>query len=508
VGIGLGTTFHKLEELGYAVTGITPDLPQIEEARKRTGKEAHILPVRFEDLTSESGPYDLILMQESAQHINPLDLVNQACDLLADGGELFILDEVILHSTGTGSENLPFLKHFLAIAERCCFELVEHIDLSAKAAPTLDYLLSTVKKHKDEIKRELALSEDAFTSLMVSSQAYKQRYTDGIYGYVLLRFKKGKSLRWRVHRLTDSDVPDVLRLFKAVFGQEMAPETWRWKYGEHRGQAMIARRKGEIVAHYGGVSRPVLFFGKQKPFWQICDVMVLPSERGIFSRKGPFFLTAASFTEIYGSTYCGQGFGFPNKRAMKVAEKLGLYGGVGHMVEIRWSRLSDRPRLRSRIRHLDPSVDVCHVNTLWEEMSRDFQNDLIGFRDWSYVEHRYLSHPTKCYDAFLVWSRFKSSPMGVMVLNRNDERLELVDIIGSLSNLPFLIVQARRLAGRWKFDELYCWITKTFSKTFTHTAGVEFPTEIVIPTTIWSDGPDPEEIRGKWWLMAGDTDFH
>ncbi len=507
VGIGLGTTFQKLEKLGYAVTGITPDSHQIDAARERVGEDASLINTRFEDIKSDSKPYDFILMQESAQYINTLDLFNQAYDLLADGGELFILDEVTLRASETEADNFPLLDYVLTTAERCGFELIEKIDLSSKAIPTLDYLLRVVESHRERLIAEFGFDQQQLYSLMESNRIYKKKYMDGIYGYALLRFHKVRSLRWRVYRSSDRDFQDISNLFKSVFGQEMTPATWAWKYGDNRGQAIVARRKGKMIAHYGGISRPVLFFGKQEMFWQICDVMVHASERGVFSKRGPFFHTAASFTELFGSIYHGRGFGFPSHRAMKVAEKLNLYACVGQLVEIRWPQLSDRPHLRTRIRHLDSSRDRDHVNALWGMMSRDFQSALIGVRDWLFVEHRYLNHPSKKYDAILVRFRLQSDPVGIIVLNRDGERLELVDIIGPVKNFPLLIRQARRLAGRWKFDELCCWITKGFSKMFAQLEGAEFPTDMEIPTTIWTDGPDPDEIRGKWWLMAGDTDF-
>jgi len=507
VGIGLGTTFQKLEELGYTVTGITPDSYQIDVARERVGDHPRLINTRFEDLRSGSESYELILMQESAQYINVLDLFNQAHDLLAGGGELFILDEVTLRASRTDADNFPLLDHVLTTADRCGFELIEKIDLSSKAARTLDYLLRVISRHKGCLVSDFGFSEQQLNHLLEANRTYKKKYMDGIYGYALLRFRKVKKLRWRVYRSTVSDFKDISRLFKSAFSQDLMPETWLWKYGENRGKAIVARRKGELVAHYGGVSRNVLFFGKQELFWQICDVMVHTSERGVFSRKGPFFLTAASFTELFGSIYHGRGFGFPNHRAMKVAEKLGLYSSVSQLVEIRWTQLPDRPRLQVRIRHVDPSRDEALVDSLWQAMSLDFKDSLIGVRNWTFVEHRYLAHPDKQYDLFLVQSRFRSSPLGILVFNREGERLELVDMIGPLKNIPMLIVQARRLARKYRSMGLYCWITKDFSRIFVQTGGVEFPTEMEIPTTKWTDGPDPEDIRGKWWLMAGDTDF-
>jgi hypothetical protein len=329
------------------------------------------------------------------------------------------------------------------------------------------------------------------------------------FGCGMRAFAKSSRPRWRLHPVRPKDVQAVLALFRKVFGHEMSAEHWRWKYGEGRGAAAVARRDDDIVAHYGGVTRRILLFGRPARAFQICDVMVDLKERAVFTKSGPFFLCAASFAESAVTAQSPFGFGFPNARVMRLAEKTGLYSDVGGMAEIRWQPLPDRPRLLTRVRHLspdDPNTDET-IDRLWKKMAHDLHDSVVGVRDARYVRHRYFNHPDKHYDVLAVTSRLSGTALGFLVLCRDTGRCELLDVIAPLKNLPSLINQARRLLTHWGFAELYCWVTHHNATLFTATGGVPHVPDIRIPTSNWIDGPAVEAIRDKWWLMGGDTDF-
>ena len=96
----MGTTLNKLVKAGYDVTGITPDENQIHYAKNLHGES---LPAFCEKLEDFSGTrkFDLIIFQESAQYIDTASLFRKASDLLCDGGQIIIMDEMSL-STGCG----------------------------------------------------------------------------------------------------------------------------------------------------------------------------------------------------------------------------------------------------------------------------------------------------------------------------------------------------------------------------------------------------------------------
>jgi hypothetical protein len=289
-----------------------------------------------------------------------------------------------------------------------------------------------------------------------------------------------------------------------VFGQTMSPEFWRWKYGEGRGQAVIARRQGQVVAHYGGITRSILYFGQSRTALQICDVMVDPAERGVLTRRGAFFLTAASFAELNPSAL---GFGFPNKRAMQLAQQLGLYEEVGTLTEIHWRPAQESARAWTRIRPLDHQHG-CVFDKLWRRMRYDLNEAIAGVRDHTYMKHRYLAHPVKRYDVLLASDFFGARALGIVVLSHDNTSCELLDIVGPLKNIQRLIRAARTIAHRWGVVDLFCWITSAHARLFLGAEAEQRDPQVSIPISSWNEGPPAEQVRGRWWLMGGDTDFH
>ena len=81
--------------------------------------------------------------------------------------------------------------------------------------------------------------------------------------------------------------------------------------------------------------------GKKQPLAtrvQNGDVMVLPDERGVFSRHGAMYHAVDHFVRHYVGPGCAYAFayGFPSERAFKLGFKLGLYAEAGRMMELRW----------------------------------------------------------------------------------------------------------------------------------------------------------------------------
>lgn len=512
VGIGLASTLVELRQLGYEVTGITSDSAQISRAKLHFGDELPVICTRLEDFAIPAESFDVILFQQSAQYISPLDIFTKASELLAPGGEMLILDEFALNRTEAGKENLHLLKHFIALAGRFGFEVAEQLDLSLMAAPTVDYLLAGVKKHRVRLAEDLDLSPSLLDELNLANRAYQEKYVAGRFGYALLRLKKTSMPRWLLGEITEANHEQMLTLFKICFGHEMSEKHWQWKYAEGRGQAIGVWQDNQLVAHYGGTTRDILFFGQLKKGLQPCDVMVRQEGRGSLSRKSPFFLVTATFLECY------QGFGtkhtvalgFPSERHNAVAKRLGFYYNdeVDHIVEISWMPKPCRPRIRTELKKLDCADGYSKevVDRIWQEMSLDFTDKLIGVRDWNYLKHRYLDHPDKRYEVCLVRNRISKRPCGIIVYRHHEQDCELLDVIAPLKEIQTLIDQAQKIAGCLRVDRLYCWISAHYSKLFESTGGKACDVGIAIPTICWTEGPLLEQIRQRCWLMGGDTD--
>lgn len=517
ISAGFGTTAYTLTQRGYQVHSITPDGQQIAEIHRRFGTELNVTQQRFEDLVPTSENYDVILFQESAQYIEPLMIFNKAQDLLAKEGHIFIIDEFALRrSEIAANEGLHLLKDMLQLSARLGFELVEHIDLSAKATPTLQYLLHAIDKHRHQLIDDLDLQLSRLDQLMGSNQDYLNKYVSGQFGYALLHFRKKRQLAWRLNLLNADQMPHMLALFEKIFKHKMSPAMWQWKYGSKQCKAIGIWCENTLIAHYGGMGRSVLYFGKPQMAVQIGDVMVDMANHPGVVKKGPFFQMAATFLEHYigyGKPYL-IGFGFPNDRHINVAKRHGLYAETGRMVEIVWDPCPSRPLWLSRLKiidqsHINDNWVINAVNQCWHDMAADLNSAIVGVRDWTYLRDRYLHHPQHQYRIVLVLNRLSRKARGVLVLQSNTNGCEIMDVIAPLSQIPLLITHARRIARINGDQRVFCQITHNFADRFISASGKGILSElpIRIPANAWSDGPSPHLLVDRWWLMSGDMDF-
>lgn len=176
VGIGLGNTLARLTQLGYDVEGITPDDKQIAMAPQ--GLRIH--HSAFE--TFDNGrTYDVIVFQESSQYIDSARLFARAHDL---GKRVIVLDEFALKDI----EGLHRLDRFLTEAGLHGFRLVEELDLSQKAAPTVAYFTARLPRYRQQLIDDLGLTDAHVDELVENGERYFASYGDGTYGYRFLDF--------------------------------------------------------------------------------------------------------------------------------------------------------------------------------------------------------------------------------------------------------------------------------------------------------------------------------
>jgi SAM-dependent methyltransferase len=182
VGIGLGTTAHKLAHLGYEVIGISPDKHQIVCAN-RFGPQQRLkfVATAFEHFLPGGKRFDVILFQESAQYIDSELLLRQSYGLLSDQGTLLIIDEA-------ASRVLPKLE---AYAVELGFTLAGKTDLTARAAPSLTYLVKLIEKHWDAIKTRLRVKDAQLENLLSSLRKREAAYQNGSYLYLFYKLQKG-----------------------------------------------------------------------------------------------------------------------------------------------------------------------------------------------------------------------------------------------------------------------------------------------------------------------------
>lgn len=183
-GCGLGTTLAALERRGYDVRGITPDEKQISMIRSRY-EDARVTCVRFEDLEPEA--FDTVYFQESAQYIESDALFAKASELTR---HVIVLDEFSLRPVDFAGA-LHSLDAFTGAAERHGFRVTEEIDLSAAAAPTIDYFDARLDQYRTRLIADLGITSEQVDDLIASGSRYRERYGDGTYGYRLLQFRRG-----------------------------------------------------------------------------------------------------------------------------------------------------------------------------------------------------------------------------------------------------------------------------------------------------------------------------
>lgn len=180
VGTGLGTTLHRLLSLGYDAVGITPDQKQIAMIRG----DAPVRCIRYEDYPEEH--FDAIFFQESSQYIGSDAIFARARHLTS---HVIVLDEFSLKPI-----DIPGALHsfagFLDAASRHEFRLIEEVDLSQQAAPTIDYFNVRLPHYRDRLVADLGLTSQQVDDLIESGYRYRELYRDGTYGYRLLQFRR------------------------------------------------------------------------------------------------------------------------------------------------------------------------------------------------------------------------------------------------------------------------------------------------------------------------------
>jgi hypothetical protein len=140
-------------------------------------------------------------------------------------------------------------------------------------------------------------------------------------------------------------------------------------------------------------------------------------------------------------------------------------------------------------------------------MAGDLRDGVVGVRDWQYLEHRYFQHPHNHYEVVLVSARWTGRPLGVLVMRRQDDACELLDVVAPLAHMPLLVDQARRITGMWGLKSLYLWITRNQAQRFVDCEGKLEEINISIPTSCWTDDARANVFKDRWWLTSGDTDF-
>lgn len=509
LGIGkeLERYFLRLQQQGYDVQCVS--LTDLVPADPQPSSDGDTISsyLLLENLLASTAHCDVIVVM---QHIDPLVIFNLILDRLPIAGDVFLIDQFApAHDQSCPDPRFGF-REILVLAERFGLTAIECIDVPSKKADSLTDGLELPSLVLNDDLRNLDLATQSPQALTAGQSIFVDE--KNVHGLALLHLRKTKMPKWRIRDVEKAHIGEMLELFKKTFHHDMTPALWEWKYGANTARAVGIWENGQLIAHYGGMARQILYFGKPQTAVQIGDVMVDPVKRGTLTKKGPVFLMMATFIERYvgfGKHYF-IGYGFPNDRAMKVAELLGLYAEVGHMVEFSWQPRKRRPLWATRLQllsRISTDTEKKAIDACWQRMAADLRHDIVGIRDWRYLEHRYLNHPAHDYQVFLIQNRLSGKVRGIFVLRFVPEGCELMDCVAALSDIPLLITHARRLTGMHGASRLFCRITANFAHLFEVADASQQAVNIRIPANNWSHGPAAELIKDHWWLMSGDMDF-
>ncbi|NQV69614.1 MAG: GNAT family N-acetyltransferase [Pseudohongiella sp.] len=313
---------------------------------------------------------------------------------------------------------------------------------------------------------------------------------------------------WQVDDAKPEHQQQIRELFKSVFKKDMSRSNWEWKYGDGRGAGVIVRTGDEVVAYFGGTERRVLFKGEAVCSIQCGDSMVAQSHRGTLSKKGPFYLSVTAFLDRYVGFERPYllSYGFPNERAMRLAERLGMYAEVGTMADIAWSAESSA-QFESVVFDFESAAHQDAVKQLWSAMAADFADRSIGIRDLDYLRHRYHDHPALNYQLHLVSHKNSSTPFGLLVTRQIDDRLLLVDMVSAKNNIRDLASFGRHLASELNCQDLYGWLTEVDCPLIADTSVIIGEKPLRLPLGVYCEGLQASEVKDSWFFMCGDSDF-
>lgn len=461
-------------------------------------------------LNDKEEEYDVVTCHEMASYISAIDLFPKVFEVLRNDGTLIVVGEFSLEPASDAGTTQHSLAIFIRQAERFGFILNKQENWSKNVMPSLNHLQELLDEKGERVDTKSNISQQLIDhALSLTKSRIEQLNNTTI--YALLSFSKVKRPRWQLRYMDNYSRDLAFNLFRICFHHEMDEALWEWKYqGEVQVKSINAWRGTELVGHYGGMSRSVMMFGKRVNAVQIGDVMVHPTERSAFTKKGVFYQMATTFIEMnigYERHYI-LSYGFPNERQMKLGKSLGLYDEVERVVKAEWKSIKSKAQFKIKVRQFNESCKQHQqaVNTLWTKMASDLGDSIVGVRDWEYLSRRYLKHPTRQYSIFIVSNRVGGKARGIIVLQKEEDSWALMDVIGAVLDIPILVKQARRVVGGYGGEILGCWISSGFSSYFDKQA-VWKDINIPIAHNTWTLGPQTTQVYQKWWLMSGDTDF-
>ena len=139
VGSGMGGFLGLLRSAGFDVTGLTPDITQVEHIR-RVYRGVPVLHCRFEDMPADgyAGAFGTVVHAESIQYMKPDRVFPVVSRILAPRGSWIVADYFRTHAEGDRSGWQ--WEEFRANVDAHGFRVVHLRDITAHVLPTLGFI--------------------------------------------------------------------------------------------------------------------------------------------------------------------------------------------------------------------------------------------------------------------------------------------------------------------------------------------------------------------------------
>lgn len=312
-------------------------------------------------------------------------------------------------------------------------------------------------------------------------------------------------------RLGEDELPWLQPLFDSVFNHPVSLDLLRWKYASGHGESWAAGLANveRPLLHCGLLFRDILFHGEARQAAQLVDLMAEPKQTGLSRAQSPFTLLMRHLlAQLPGPRNPeALAFGFPSERAMRLGEHNGVYCAVDHWLALHFTPCQQLVGPRLRAWRATDAGELALADGLWQRMREDFTDAVLGVRDAAYLHWRYLAHPERQYQIFVVESRWRRCPVGLAVLAPGSGAREIVDVIGAWDDLPEILLALQRGVAEHGASTLNLLLTAGFAASLAPFANTCQTTEFRIMANPDSPEVALAKLRGRWWLTGGDTDY-
>jgi len=325
------------------------------------------------------------------------------------------------------------------------------------------------------------------------------------------------------------DEARILELLNEVFAEDnpayvpRTMEQWRWEYQRNPcGHEIVVAEEagGRIVGHYACVPSRAKLRDRIVQCGQGVDSMVSREYRAGLKSEGLFLKTARYYFETHGLPAKNAfGYGFPNKRALRVGVRMLAYQPVFAPVRALGRNLFQHRDDADLPGYGDPGTDIVGLDRMDERADRLWERVAVGVRlgivrDACYLNWRYVDCPYANYLAFGLVDA-TGDLRGLYVARENwtgPPIFALTEFLVPQDEEPattrrllnHAVAEAR--ARRQQRVELWC---RPGSRVFQQVASHGFVAEnspFNLCIKPYEEGLDLDWVKDNWHFSIGDTD--